>query len=75
MSIQEQGKRSGEPVAQIVPGDCRKPLPLGLRGEDLSSVVGHSAIRHISGARAIIAGERAYNGGPSAVDIVDKQNL
>jgi len=50
------------------------PLQLGLRGEILSSVL-EGRVRHISGARAFAASERAYNGGPSAVDAVDKMDL
>ena len=51
--------------------DSRKPLPVGIRLEDLSSVLERSAIRHTSGARAVLSSERAYQGGPSAADKMD----
>ncbi len=67
---QQEGKR--QPV-QVVPGDCRKPLGYGLRGEELSSQVLPPAKRHFNGARDFEASERAYNGGASIVDIFDSR--
>lgn len=32
--------------------DSRKPLPVGIRLEDLPSVLEHPAVRHTNGARA-----------------------
>lgn len=75
MSInKEQGRRPGESVSQIVPRDCKKPLGLGLHGEDLTFQV-RPAERHFNGAKAFRDSERAYHGGSSAADIIDKLDL
>lgn len=51
--------------------DSRRPLPVGIRLEGLSSVLERPAIRHTSGARSVLSSERAYQGGPSAADRMD----
>jgi hypothetical protein len=64
-------RRQGNKV-QVISEDCKKPLDLGLHGEELSSQV-RSPERHFNGARAFNASERAYNGGASVVDLADRE--
>lgn len=65
-------RQNGKPSVRIVSEDCKKPLDLGLHGEELLSQIRPSE-RHFNGARAFNAAERAYNGGASVADRAERE--
>ncbi|PIR79894.1 MAG: hypothetical protein COU25_03125 [Candidatus Levybacteria bacterium CG10_big_fil_rev_8_21_14_0_10_35_13] len=66
----ETGGLIGKIEKQIPQDTGRGALPFGLHGEDLFHFVRPDRT-HTNGARTVISGEKAYQGGPSAADRMD----